>query len=117
RSVGETSISTANGDLRLAAPVRGTTIELVADRVAGSAQRGRVLFEGGYAETPTGRIVATPPRNIPVDANGVPITRFDLASPFVVSFGILAGNTADTVDGRLSDFGTTVTVDFVQPEL
>ncbi|MGC1276236.1 MAG: hypothetical protein WBC44_21235, partial [Planctomycetaceae bacterium] len=117
RSPHTVAVSTENGDLVLAAPVMGSTIALTANRVVGSAGRGRVLFDRGYAETPTGRIVGSPPQNIPVDANGVPITRFDLASPFVVTFGIIAGNVANTVDGVLGDRGVTVTVDFVQPEI
>ena len=56
-----------------------------------------------------------PPGNVPVDAEGRPLRRFDLASPYEIAFGIIAGNVADTVDGRLSDRGLTVEVDFVQP--
>ena len=117
RSTQPVGISTENGDLVLAAPVMGSTIDLIANRAAGSPDPGRVLFDRGYAETPTGRIVASPPQNIPVDEAGNPITRFELASPFVVTFGIIAGNIADTVDGTLGDRGVTVSVDFVQPPI
>ena len=117
RSTQPVGISTENGDLVLAAPVMGSTIDLIANRAAGSPDPGRVLFDRGYAETPTGRIVASPPQNIPVDEAGNPITRFELASPFIVTFGIIAGNIADTVDGTLGDRGVTVSVDFVQPPI